>query len=264
MPVATSSLQSDAEENIEAAEAAQAARATNEQNEEEEEALPTATVERQRRVGDDDVDAEGSKNALASTETLAVNPPTLDPGFIAAGLFRVKHPNVSLSDVRQLDPFFVQMTLVRVTSWKRVVPPVSITPTKLGAASRVGRAYVSYCVLILTPYGHWKTQRRYSEFRTLDKALSKSFDDASASLPPFPSKKRLRADKNSDKFLNSRRTRLDIYLSAVCNTFSFQTAELAAFLDPCLDEASLRGLRERATVFQESRKKKKSRKLFDL
>ena len=88
---------------------------------------------------------------------------------------------------------------------------------------------MSYCVLVLTPYGHWKTQRRYSEFRVLDKALSKTFDDASASLPPFPSKKRLRADKNSDKFLNSRRTRLDIYLSAVCNTFSFQTAELAAF-----------------------------------
>jgi hypothetical protein len=248
VPVVTASLQSDAEENIAAAEA---------DEKKEEDTAAAATAEQQWDVEDDSDEAENEKDvAPAAAAAVAVVPPTLDPGCIADGLFRVKRPNVGLPDVRQLDPFFVQMTMVRVTSWKRVVPSKSITPTKLGVGSRAARAYVSYCVLVLTPYGHWKTQRRYSEFRVLDKALSKTFDDASASLPPFPSKKRLRADKNSDKFLNARRRRLDIYLSAVCNTFSFQTAELAGFLDPCLDEASLRGLRETARVFHESKKKK--------
>ena len=46
-------------------------------------------------------------------------------------------------------------------------------------------------------------------------------------------------NSRSNEVLERRRTKLDLYLSAVVNTNFFQTKTLALFLDPMLEEVDV-------------------------
>ena len=90
--------------------------------------------------------------------------------------------------------------------------------------------------MVWSPSGRWHVWRRYSEFLTLHQALGNSFEQASLTLPPFPSKNVIGSYQRSKTFLENRRKKLDIYMSAVVNTHAFHTKALAHFLDPLLGE----------------------------
>ena len=95
---------------------------------------------------------------------------------------------------------------------------------------------VKFKLVVWSPSGRWHVWRRYSEFLTLHQALGNSFEQASLTLPPFPSKNVIGSYQRSKTFLENRRKKLDIYMSAVVNTHAFHTKALAHFLDPLLGE----------------------------
>ena len=179
-------------------------------------------------------------------------PPTWDPGFIADGLFR-QTLSVSLQGIKQFDPFFVQTLLVRVTSWKRVVAPKNSTAMKLRTSLRADRTRVLLCGSFDTGVGTGKHSEGIVSFGNWTRPC-RAFDDASARLPASIKEAvmlRIRISFGTHGDDASMPTCLQ------SRTHWLQTAELAEFLDPCLDEASLHELHEEARTFHEKRKKKK-------
>ena len=64
---------------------------------------------------------------------------------------------------------------------------------------------VKFKLVVWSPSGRWHVWRRYSEFLTLHQALGNSFEQASLTLPPFPSKNVIGSYQRRKTFLENRR-----------------------------------------------------------